>query len=121
MGRFAPAFVAAVGVIAIALAATAEGAGSPAEGHRLALKICAFCHVVAADQEFAPILRKRTPSFRAIANARGMTAESLKKFILTTHSSVAEPANMPNPQLTDDQANDIVSYILSLRRSGEHR
>ena len=52
-----------------------------------------------------------------IANRRDTTAASLRSFLLTTHATLAEPANMPNPQLTDDQVTQLVSYILSLRSS----
>jgi cytochrome c len=90
-------------------------AGDPQEGHRLALKICDACHIAAADQQSPPILRHPAPSFRVIADRRGTTAASLRTFLLTTHATIAEPANMPNPQLTDDQVTQLVSYILSLR------
>ena len=45
----------------------------------------------------------------------GTSAASLQRFILTTHAEIAEPKGMPNPQLTEDQAADIASYIVSLR------
>ena len=116
MGRFAQkAVAAAVVVAAVAAPAAAEEIGNPVEGHVLALKICSFCHVVAADQEFPPTLRKPAPSFRAIANRRGTTGESLRRFLATTHTTIAEPANMPNPRMTDEQIVDIVAYILTLR------
>jgi cytochrome c1 len=57
------------------------------------------------------------PSFRIIAKKRGTNADSLRNFLLTTHTILAEPANMPNPQLTKDQVTQLVSYILSLRSS----
>ena len=40
----------------------------------------------------------------------------LRNFLLTTHPTLAEPANTPNPQLTD-QMTQLISYILSLRSS----
>ena len=116
MGNCIPLTVVAAAIVAMLVFAAAAGeTGDPVEGHRLGIKICAFCHVVAADQEFAPALSKPAPSFQAISNKRGTTAESLQKFISTTHLTIAEPANMPNPQLTEDQVYDLVSYILSLR------
>ena len=115
MGWFTRLGGAAGIVCAVAVGAAAGDAGNPVEGHRLAVKICSFCHIAAADQEFAPTLHRPGPSFLAIANKPGKTASSLQKFLLTTHSTIAEPKNMPNPRLTDDQVIDIVSYILSLR------
>jgi energy-coupling factor transporter ATP-binding protein EcfA2 len=94
--------------------AAAETIGNPAEGHRLALKICAACHVVGPDQQYPPLLRRPAPNFQAIAAKPG-SAASLQQFILTTHSAITTPENMPNPQLTEDQAADIATYIASLR------
>jgi cytochrome c len=94
----------------------AEG-GDAREGHRLAVKICDSCHLVAPDQQFPPILRNPAPSFQAIADKPGATAASLRHFLLTTHATIATPADMPNPQLTEDQATALVAYILSLRRN----
>lgn len=112
--------LAGCGALAGSLAAAANTqeipqGGDPREGHRLAVKICGACHVAAPDQQFPPILRPSAPSFHAIANRPGVSAESLRTFLLTTHSTIATPRNMPNPQLTDDQATAVVSYILSLR------
>jgi mono/diheme cytochrome c family protein len=97
------------------LASAAAQPADPTNGHRLAVKICSACHVVAPDQDFPPLLRNPAPSFKAIANRKGTTTASLQKFIETTHAGIATPANMPNPMLTEDQAQDIASYIVSLR------
>ena len=98
----------------MALVAEAETNADPAEGHRLALKICSACHVVASDQQFPPMLRKPAPNFQAIAARPGTSAASLQRFILTTHAEIATPKGMPNPQLTEDQAAEIAAYIVSL-------
>ena len=85
------------------------------QGHRLALLVCAACHVVATDQEAPPILRTPGPSFDAIANKPGTTGDSLRVFLSTTHAKIATPTGMPNPQLADYQVAEVISYILSLR------
>jgi mono/diheme cytochrome c family protein len=95
--------------------AMAQTSANPTEGHRLALEICSACHVVAPDQQLAPLLRNPAPNFQVIAAKPGISKASLRQFILTTHSSITNPEGMPNPQLTEDQAADIASYILSLR------
>ena len=66
-------------------------------------------HIAVVDTE-------DVPSFAAIANRSATTAQSLRKFLLTTHATLKTPSNMPNPQLTDDQATAVVSYILSLKK-----
>jgi len=115
MPSFARLVIMLAFVSSITSVAAAETTGNPAEGHRLALKICAACHLVASDQQSPPLLRKPAPNFQAIAGRRDISGASLQQFILTTHSDIATPDNMPNPQLTDDQASDIASYIVSLR------
>ena len=110
--RLSGIFVATAG---ICVSAAADPVGNPAEGHRLALKICAACHVVAADQEEAPLLRNPAPSFQAIANRPGTTAASVQHFVQTIHRTFANGTDMPNPELTEDQAADIASYVVSLQ------
>jgi mono/diheme cytochrome c family protein len=116
-----PCFARLVLIVALAgsrpLVAAAEPTSNPTEGHRLALKICSACHVVASDQQNAPLLHHPAPDFEAIAARPGISAPSLQLFILTTHSGIGTTENMPNPQLTEDQAADIASYIASLRSS----
>jgi mono/diheme cytochrome c family protein len=113
-------FKAAVVVLCGFMAAAAGAQGlreetNAAEGHRLALKICSACHVVAADQQSLPILRPPAPSFQAIANRPQTTLHGLQTFILKTHATIATPGNMPNPELTEDQAEALALYVLNLR------
>jgi cytochrome c1 len=89
--------------------------GDSYEGKRLALELCTSCHIVGCDQEFPPNLHEPVPSFRVIANRPNISASSLRAFLAMTHSTVKAPANTPNPRLTDEQAAQLVSYILSLR------
>ena len=112
---FGAAFGALVASIAAVASAQEPSAGDAAEGHRLALKICTACHVVAPDQPFPPTLRNPAPSFQALADKPGVTATSLHDFMLTTHTTIRTPLNMPNLSLTEDQAAALVAYILSLR------
>ncbi len=95
------------------VARAAEG-GNAKTGHDLALRLCTPCHIVSADQEFTPIFAG-PPDFHSIANRPDTTAKSLRKFLATTHTTLSNPKNMPNPQLTDDQARDIARFIISLR------
>jgi mono/diheme cytochrome c family protein len=113
-----------IGVVS-ALIATSSATWAKAEdsqdsiaaGRQLALQVCSVCHVVAPNQEFAPRLDQRTPSFEEIANKPNMSAEFLRKFISTTHwDEQAIPMTMPNPMLIDEQITQVSSYILSLRK-----
>lgn len=84
-------------------------------GRALSLRLCTPCHVVSPDQETAPILQPPARNFRSIANRRGTTAESLRRFLGETHRSLGKPGGMPNPQLTEDQVRQATAFILSLK------
>lgn len=94
-----------------ALAQTAPPAGSipgdPDGGRVLARTWCVNCHVVDA-QSTQPA--DGVPSFPAIARMPSTTQLSLQAFLQTPHT------RMPNFQLTRQQVDDAVAYILSLRR-----
>jgi mono/diheme cytochrome c family protein len=97
-------------------ASTAEGA-SVKRGEEIALSVCSACHVVAAKQEFPPLLNHPAPPFSEIANRPDTSSQSLMKFILSTHWDVASlPMHMPDPMLSKDQASAVSRYILSLRK-----
>src|SRR5271166_5438135 len=115
--RMTLALLAALGVYAgRALAIDAGVAKDVQQGHRLAVIICANCHLVASDQPYEPILRPPAPSFESIAQRSDMDAVALQKYLSTLHREVAHPENMPNPQLVDDQMKQVVAYLLSLRK-----
>jgi mono/diheme cytochrome c family protein len=85
------------------------------QGHRLAMLICANCHVAASDQQFDPILRPPAPPFQSIAQRSTTTADSLRAFLTSTHRDY-QPEGMPNPQLMDFQVRQVAAYLLSLRK-----
>jgi cytochrome c len=81
---------------------------SASAGHRLAEAWCKDCHSI----ETAPArAASGPPDFAAIANQPSSTALSLKVFLQTSHRS------MPNLVMTPGQADDLVNYILSLKRN----
>jgi cytochrome c1 len=88
-----------------------------ARGEQLAKLLCPSCHVVAANQEFAPILRQATPSFVEIANRPDTSVTSLQRFISTTHwDEKTIPMQMPNPGLSKEEMKAVTAYIMSLRK-----
>lgn len=112
----------AAGLLCTLCTPRASAAGVPttpdlARGEHIARLICSACHMVATDQEFPPLLKEATPAFAEIANRPGVSAESLQRFITTTHWDVDKlPMSMPNPMLTKSQAQAVSRYILSLRK-----
>lgn len=103
--------------LAMCVAVAAGGVDQVANGHQLALQICSACHIAAPDQSAPPILTNPAPSFQTIADRPGTSAASLQNFLLSIHLSLANGKDMPNPQLTEDQANDLAAYVMSLRRA----
>jgi mono/diheme cytochrome c family protein len=96
--------------------AQARPQGDAQEGRAFALEACTSCHVVAADQRFKPITTAtpRPPDFREIANRLNVTAASLLHD-LASMPTIPKDSRMANADLTDEQARDVVAYILSLR------
>jgi mono/diheme cytochrome c family protein len=86
-----------------------------AQGRSLAIQICANCHVVARDQPTKPILTQPTPSFASIARRNTLEPTWLKEFLASTHRGADNPTGMPNPDLLDSHARQIISYLMSLR------
>ena len=83
---------------------------SVAAGHRLADAWCKGCHAIGAATAGAGAT-KPAPDFMAVANQPATTELSLKVFLQTSHR------NMPNLVIAPGQADDLVNYILSLRRN----
>ena len=79
--------------------------GNVASGRRLAINWCTGCHSV--EPKTVGIF---AADFAEIAKLPSTTALSLKVFLQTSHK------NMPNFILQPEQTDDIVAYILSLKR-----
>ena len=126
LARQVPLRIAALALAAVVLcalctprssAADVPKAADVARGEHIARLVCSACHVVAVDQEFPPLLNQATPSFADVANRPGVTAESLQRFITTTHWDVDKlPMSMPNPMLDKSETQAVTRYILSLRK-----
>jgi mono/diheme cytochrome c family protein len=89
----------------MSVAAGQELRGNLASGRNLAQRWCGNCHEVSAA---APPARPGVSSFAQVARLPSTTALSLRVFLRTTH------ADMPNIQLSEAEADDLIVYILSL-------
>jgi mono/diheme cytochrome c family protein len=88
--------------------------GNADAGREFALVACAACHVVAANQPFAPLLTG-APDFVTIANRPDVTAASLQRR-LATLPHIPSKGQMGNPELTDEHLANVVAYIMSIRQ-----
>jgi mono/diheme cytochrome c family protein len=77
--------------------------GDPGAGRRFAETHCTGCHQAGEPEA-------RAPGFAAIAQMPSTTSLSLRAFLLTSHPT------MPNIRLTPEEVDDVVAYILSLKR-----
>ena len=106
-------FALTIAILILALARPATGQGSikypasPINGQRLSETLCVNCHQVGSRGPSSTVVG--VPSFEAIANHAGQTAERLAGAIILPHPP------MPSVQLTNAEIRDIIGYILSLR------
>lgn len=83
--------------------------GNVEEGRNLALQLCSACHVVAPGQR--PIHPGvAAPSFATIARDPATTEPNLRNFLRSPHPI------MPMLILSQDETDDVISYILSLKQ-----
>jgi mono/diheme cytochrome c family protein len=95
-------------VSSIAWAATAQ-AQDPQAGGKWASDVCGQCHAIRSVQARSP--NGRAPNFVELANTPGMTTAALTVALTTPH------AGMPMFVLSSEQRQDIIAYILSLKRN----
>ncbi len=84
-----------------------EAKADARRGRALAEQWCSQCHAVAPNEAAGD---PAAPDFPEIAQEPSATAYALRVFLRTPH------ATMPNFILAPDDIEDIVSYILSLKR-----
>lgn len=94
--------------LAAASPALAQGLpGEPARGQDLAEAWCIECHEVVPGVREPSITE--APPFQAVADDPAVTEAALRAFLQSPH------ATMPDVQLTPQQTDDLIAYILSLR------
>jgi mono/diheme cytochrome c family protein len=101
-------------VCAAAFAAAAEEAET-AKGRKLALDVCAPCHVVAPGQLRPPLLNPPAPSFVDIAATPAVTADSLGRFLAEPHGASRRDSAMPAFLLPPSEVHAAVAYLISLK------
>lgn len=88
--------------------ASAATLGDPKAGRAYAKEQCASCHSIVPDGNTSPV-DEATP-FQAIADTGGINRTALIVFFRTPHRT------MPNLIVRGDDADNIIAYILSLRK-----
>jgi cytochrome c len=101
-------FLVAACVALVPHVVSAAPPSAASDGHKLAQRYCAVCHVIAPSP-----VRGWTdaPSFEAVANRKGTTTRALSTFIQHPHMDMENTGRPPG------EANDIAAYIFSLRKN----
>ena len=86
----------------------AQEARDVAQGREFAQRVCAVCHAIRPGAAVSPVVT--APTFAAIAASPGMSPIALRVALQSTHRT------MPNLALTGPELDDVIAYILSLRR-----
>lgn len=94
-------------VLAGAAPAAAQTTGNALAGQALARQWCASCHLISGTEGRAS---DAAPAFEAVVLRPSTTETSLRVFLQTPHRQ------MPNYTLTRQETDDVVAYILGLRR-----
>jgi len=102
-----------VGVVAGAHAQKSQAQGNAEAGRALALTACTGCHVVLPDQPFPPLITG-PPDFHRVANRTDTTAAALRRWF-SSLPTIPPPGKMANPDLTNEQVDDIIAFIMTLR------
>jgi len=80
--------------------------GDAAAGKRFAQMECAGCHGIERDERSR---NRAAPSFADIAASPGLTATAIRVWLQSPH------ATMPNLSLKDEDKDNVISYLLSLK------
>jgi mono/diheme cytochrome c family protein len=86
----------------------AEEIGDVGAGRRLSENWCSSCHFVGRNAPSG--VSNGAPTFVGIARMASTTSVSLHAFLQIPH------ARMPDLHLSRDEMDDLIAYILSLRR-----
>jgi len=99
--------VAMVAMIASRMPSLAQELGDPVRGGHLAGSLCGSCHLIAPTSRD---IVAGVPTFSAMARSPSTTPLAIRTFLRTSHRQ------MPNLRLNDDETDQIIAYILSLRQ-----
>jgi mono/diheme cytochrome c family protein len=96
------------GLVCLSLPAGAQvPVGDAVNGAIIAERWCSGCHAVGPASGRAT---DGAPSLQSVADRASTTATSLQVFLRTPH------ARMPDLSLTREETDDLIAYVLNLRR-----
>jgi mono/diheme cytochrome c family protein len=102
-------------LLAAAPPALGAEAQKVADGREIALRVCAICHVAAADQTVPPTMKPPAPPFAEIAARPDVTEAFLRDLLMHPHGEVRATSAMPGFLMPGDQADAVIAYLMSLK------
>lgn len=109
LGRISGALLLAVTFSATAFGVSAQDLpGDAMNGQRLAETWCVSCHEIRPKEGVALL---GPPNFQAISDLPSTNALSLNVFLQSPHG------NMPDIHLSRSERDDLIAYILSLKKN----
>ena len=104
-------------VLAVALMtsgpAFSQEPGSVMQGLELAQTVCAECHGVAPGAVRSP--NAHAPTFETIVQMPGMTPMAVRVWLRSAHKE------MPNIMLSQDETDNVIAYLASLKAGAAQR
>jgi len=85
----------------------AQEMGDARNGAELAQGICAECHAITSTPARSP--NAKAPSFASVVRTPGMTEMALRVWLQSPHPT------MPNLLLSDQQKDDVIAYLMTLK------
>ncbi|MGO9358401.1 MAG: c-type cytochrome [Xanthobacteraceae bacterium] len=76
---------------------------------------CGACHVVAQDARDKPVLDPPAPSLLVVARRPAFSADALRRRLAYGHGQSSPKGAPPHPRLNDEQIEQVVGYVSSLR------
>ena len=108
MSQIVPTLIlAALVLVGLGGRSPAQDIGDARRGLTVAQMTCARCHVIGKEQ--IRLRNRRAPNFEALANTPGMTPMAIRVTLRTSHRE------MPNLVLKNDEIDDIIAYIETLK------
>ena len=100
--------IAAILVTSLPTIGATQEIGDPERGRDFAASMCVDCHSVGEDDTPSPNLD--APALKSIAEMPSTTRTALVVWFQSSHPT------MPNLVLNQDEEDDVIAYILSLKR-----
>ena len=107
MNRIVATMIAGAAMVCFTSPSFSQELGNAKRGEILAQMVCAECHAV--EKGAVRSRNGNAPAFTTLATTPGMTPMALRVALRTSHRE------MPNLVLKNDQVDDVIAYLATLK------